>query len=120
VAKAKAAKIRTAKPKLQCIAAECVKSQFDELVQQFPEIRQALTDFNLLKKHSPPKALPDKMKDHVLQKPLQGIRECHLAPDVLLLYTHRDDVLHLLYICRHSDLYGKRQRQLAALINKLQ
>jgi hypothetical protein len=54
-----------------------------------------------------------------LDKPLKGIRECHLADDVLLLYTHRNHVVHMLYICQHADLRGKRQRQLGTEINKL-
>lgn len=47
------------------------------------------------------------------------IRECHLDDDVLLLYLHRDDVVTLLHICHHEDLYGKREKQIAAYISNL-
>jgi addiction module RelE/StbE family toxin len=68
----------------------------------------------------PPDQLPGKMRDHVLDGALKGIRECHLAADVLLLYTHKNDVVRQLYICQHEDLYGNRAKQIAKLIGTVQ
>ena len=96
-----------------------LKSQYRAYKALHPEIEETLKIFNEYKREIPPRRLPAHMKDHVLESPLDGIRECHLADDVLLLYTHRRDVVEMLYICQHEDLYGRRQRQLAAHIRKL-
>jgi addiction module RelE/StbE family toxin len=84
-----------------------------------PEIADTIKTFNDAKRVIPTAPLPKKMKDHVLDGKLKGIRECHLAGDVLLLYTHQEDVVRMLYICQHEDLYGKRATQLAAYLKKL-
>ena len=67
-----------------------------------------MTDFNTLKRQIPPGRLPDVMKDHKLEGRLDGIRECHLAPDVLLLYAHEDDVPRY-----HMILARRLSRQLS-------
>lgn len=104
---------------VEVIATPNIRPQYDEYKIEFPEILDSVTLFNTYKRKIPPRQLPKNMKDHVLQGVLAGIRECHLAPDVLLLYTHKDDVVDMLYICRHDDLYGKRARQLSAQIKAL-
>ena len=51
--------------------------------------------------------LPEKNKDHVLSGDYAGYRECHIAPDWLLIYSVEDDALAL-YMMRtgtHSDLF---------------
>lgn len=51
--------------------------------------------------------LPEKNKDHVLSGGYAGYRECHIAPDWLLIYSVEDDALAL-YLMRtgtHSDLF---------------
>lgn len=65
--------------------------------------------FNEYKRDIPPTPLPGDMDDHALRSKLAGYRECHLAPDVILVYTHEKDVVHLLTICNHADIEGKRQ-----------
>lgn len=74
----------------------------------YPEIAPRMTDFNTLKRQIPPGRLPDVMKDHKLEGRLDGIRECHLAPDVLLLYAHEDDVPRY-----HMILARRLSRQLS-------
>ena len=52
-------------------------------------------------------ALPLKNKDHDLIGNYTGFRECHIAPDWLLIYRIEEDVL-VLYLLRtgtHSDLF---------------
>jgi len=54
-------------------------------------------------------ALPEKNKDHALAGNWIGHRECHILPDLLLVYRIEDDVL-VLTLARtgtHSDLFGK-------------
>ena len=52
-------------------------------------------------------ALPEKNRDHALSGDYEGYRECHIAPDWLLIYRIEDDVL-VLVLSRtgsHSDLF---------------
>ena len=51
--------------------------------------------------------LPEKNKDHSLLGEYSGCRECHIAPDWLLIYEIADEEL-ILYLTRtgtHSDLF---------------
>ena len=53
------------------------------------------------------KPLPEKNKDHTLSGNFTGCRECHIAPDWLLIYEIVDEEL-ILYLTRtgtHSDLF---------------
>lgn len=47
-------------------------------------------------------------KDHALQGIYKGIRECHLAPDLLLMYQKEEGypILHLVDIGSHSELFS--------------
>ncbi|MCL2045081.1 MAG: type II toxin-antitoxin system YafQ family toxin [Oscillospiraceae bacterium] len=52
--------------------------------------------------------LPAEKQDHALTGNWLGYRECHIAPDWLLIYRVDNDEL-LLYLTRtgtHSDLFG--------------
>lgn len=51
--------------------------------------------------------LDDKFKDHKLKGEYNGYRECHIKPDVLLIYMIIDDdlILELIRIGSHSDLF---------------
>ncbi len=51
--------------------------------------------------------LPKKNRDHELSGDLAGCRECHIAPDWLLIYEVSNEEL-ILYLTRtgsHSDLF---------------
>ena len=51
--------------------------------------------------------LPAEYKDHALSGDYSGCRECHIAPDWLLVYEVREKEL-LLYLTRtgtHSDVF---------------
>jgi len=50
--------------------------------------------------------LPEKYKDHQLKGNLNDYRECHLTPNVLLLYRIQDNVLVLVRIGTHSNLFN--------------
>src|SRR5271170_5602946 len=81
-------------------------------------VEHALTAFNEAKRTIPPPRLPEKMKDHVLRGNLRGIRECHLDHDVLLLYTHENDLVYLLLICKHTDIKGPKAKEMTKLIRQ--
>ncbi len=51
--------------------------------------------------------LADKYKDHKLTGNLKGFRECHLAPDILLIYQIDEGilVLTLVSVGNHSQLF---------------
>lgn len=50
--------------------------------------------------------LPEKNHDHSLNGHWQGYRECHIKPDLLLIYQHIDiDTLKLFRLGSHSELF---------------
>ncbi len=51
------------------------------------------------------KKLPAKNKDHDLVGDYIRHRECHISPDVLLIYYSDEDTLHLERIGSHSELF---------------
>lgn len=48
--------------------------------------------------------LPEKYRDHALQGNLKGFRDCHIKPDLVLIYTLSDEFVHLIRIGSHSEL----------------
>ncbi len=51
--------------------------------------------------------LPEKYRDHALIGGWSGYRECHLKPDLLLIYKKIDGgVLRLARLGSHSELFG--------------
>ena len=56
------------------------------------------------------KALPEKNRDHTLIGNYIGYRECHIAPDWLLIYRIKEDeAIELLELARtgsHSELFN--------------
>lgn len=51
-------------------------------------------------------ALPSKHRDHALSGPWHKHRECHIAPDWLLIYRVEGDDLILERMGSHSELFG--------------
>lgn len=54
-------------------------------------------------------SLDEKFRDHALSGSWNGHRECHIAPDWLLVYYLEKEVLVLTLVRTgtHSDLFGK-------------
>jgi mRNA interferase YafQ len=51
--------------------------------------------------------LPGNVRDHVLSGDWAGYRECHLKPDLLLIYRKPDGTtLRLARLGSHSELFG--------------
>lgn len=78
----------------------------------FPSIVEPFLTFVRCKIERPPADLPRGMRDHHLTGELAGFRECHLAGDILLIYTDKDNLVRPLLICRHDELYGPRGKSL--------
>ena len=51
-------------------------------------------------------AMKEKYCDHDLKGNWLGFRECHIKPDLLLIYKKRDNCIQLVRIGSHSELYG--------------
>lgn len=51
------------------------------------------------------KKLPEKYKDHYLNGNYARHRECHVKPDILLIYFTDDKYLYLERIGTHSELF---------------
>ena len=53
------------------------------------------------------KPLPEKNRDHMLAGDWSDFRECHLKPDLLLIYRKpKAEVLQLVRLGSHSELFG--------------
>lgn len=52
--------------------------------------------------------LPERNRDHALTGDWSAFRECHIAPDWLLIYDVNDSelILHLMRTGTHCDLFG--------------
>jgi mRNA interferase YafQ len=51
--------------------------------------------------------LPANSRDHALIGEWAGYRECHIKPDLLLIYRKADaDTLRLARLGSHSELFG--------------
>jgi mRNA-degrading endonuclease YafQ of YafQ-DinJ toxin-antitoxin module len=81
---------------------------------KYPDISQAMTEFNRCKRTNPPERLPGTMMDHKLDGPLKGFMDCHLAPDVILIYKNTGrGAIKLFTLCQHTDLKGPKAKTLA-------
>ena len=51
--------------------------------------------------------LPEAYRDHPLHGNFEGSRECHIRPDLLLVYTlEGDELLRLERLGSHSEIFG--------------
>jgi mRNA interferase YafQ len=80
------------------------KKDYKKLNQKHKELTQSV--LQLLVQN---KKLPNKYRDHKLIGNFLGCRECHIKPDLLLIYKINDDILELVLVCvgNHSELFRK-------------
>lgn len=62
---------------------------------------------NVIEKLERGENLESRFQDHALQGIYKGFRECHIEPDLLLIYKKSDDILVLtcLRVGSHSELF---------------
>ena len=62
---------------------------------------------NIVLQLSKANKLDDKYKDHLLIGNFKNCRECHIKPDLLLIYKINNDILELalLRVGKHSSLF---------------
>ena len=75
-----------------------VKKQWDELIS--PD--WATVIYYLINDHE----IPKKYRDHALSSEWSGFRECHIKPDLLLIYETGEDSIQLVRLGSHSELFG--------------
>ena len=68
------------------------------------DVEELFKVIDLLQKQKP---FPPEKKDHLLHGNYKGYRECHVRPDLLLIYKVNNKELELLLFRSgtHSDLY---------------
>lgn len=68
---------------------------------------QMLVD-NIVQKLANNERLEEKYQDHKLKGEYKDFRECHIKPDLLLVYQKQDNLLILIRVSvgSHSDLFG--------------
>ena len=75
-----------------------VKKQWSELIS--PD--WATVIYYLINDHE----IPKKYRDHALSGEWSGFRECHIKPDLLLIYETGEDSIQLVRLGSHSELFG--------------
>jgi mRNA interferase YafQ len=50
--------------------------------------------------------LPKRLSDHPLQGDRKGFRDCHIKPDLVMIYAKSEGVLSLARLGSHSELFG--------------
>ena len=75
-------------------------------VRQYPGFNEDRFD-KVVIQLSRGEALPEQFRDHALTGFMSDSRECHLAPDILLVYSIQDSILTLtlIDIGKHSQLF---------------
>ena len=62
---------------------------------------------NIVDKLANDETLEAKYKDHAIKGNYIGFRECHIKPDLLLIYRKRDDILelYLASLGNHNNIF---------------
>lgn len=79
------------------------KQLYKGFLKQDPSIAETMHTFNVNKRKVPPEPLPRGMKDHKL-KGSDNLFECHLAPNILLIYRNEGNITRQVTICTHDYL----------------
>ena len=49
--------------------------------------------------------IPKKYKDHALTGNYKGFRDCHIKPDLVLIYRVQSDIVDLVRLGSHSEVF---------------
>lgn len=79
------------------------RKDYKKLKSSNKDLRKLANTINKLAAQQP---LPVNLRDHALTGEYTGCRECHIAPDWLLIYQTTDSELILLRTGSHSGLFG--------------
>jgi len=79
------------------------KKDFKKMTKRpIPDIVEVGRIISMLQRDEP---LDDKHVDHMLVGNWQGFRDCHVMPDLVLIYSVSNGVLRLARIGSHSELF---------------
>lgn len=83
-----------------------ISKQYKKNYKKLSEKDRALLDC-VVYRLSQNEVLEEKYKDHKLQGRFQDYRECHIKPDLLLIYQIQEDILTLtcVNVGSHSQLF---------------
>jgi mRNA interferase YafQ len=88
---------------------EVVKTrQFKKDFKKYKHNKSVILTFSLIAELlSKGEKLPEKYKDHQLSGNMKKYRECHIFPDVLLVYKKDNDelILSCIRIGSHSEIF---------------
>lgn len=79
------------------------KKEYKQRSGDVDAVRLVQAIFYLLENDLP---LPPSLRDHKLVGRLSHCRECHVRPNLLLIYERQSDVVKLHRLCNHSELFN--------------
>lgn len=83
-----------------------VSTRFKKDLKKYEHKKEVIKELNeVLKLLLFKEKLPEKYKDHDLLGNYVSYRECHVKPDVLLIYKTDKRLLYLYRIGSHSELF---------------
>ncbi|PJD98316.1 MAG: type II toxin-antitoxin system mRNA interferase toxin, RelE/StbE family [Parachlamydia sp.] len=81
-------------------------TRFKKDLKKYEHKKEVIKELNeVLKLILSKKKLPEKYKDHDLSGSYVSNKECHIKPDVLLIYQVDERLLYLYRIGSHSELF---------------
>ena len=81
-------------------------TRFKKDLKKYEHRKEIIKEFNeVLKLLLSKTKLPEKYKDHDLAGNYINYRECHVKPDVLLIYKIDEQLLYLYRIGSHSEIF---------------
>lgn len=90
-------------PKLSIYRSTQFKKDFKKALKlPFEELKEIFYVISLLENQQ---VLSAKYRDHKLTGNWLGFRECHIQPDLLLIYRVQDSELQLARLGSHADLF---------------
>ena len=83
------------------------KKDLKRIKKRSPDGFQLLSDFLIILQNKGAKGIPTKMRPHKLKGHYTDNWECHLKPDLLVIWIQREKekTIHLVRIGSHSDLF---------------
>lgn len=87
------------------VASNAFKKSLVKIIRQYPRIEKTFD--HVVRTLASGKQLDKKFRDHKLKGQYEGFRDCHIAPDIVLIYTIDDGnlILILSKIGSHSNLF---------------
>jgi len=81
-------------------------SRFKKDLKKFSHKKEVLEEFDsILKLLIAKEKLPTKYREHYLSGNYETFCECHVKPDILLIYQKNDNHIYLYRIGSHSELF---------------